>query len=61
MDDEWDIPAPLEDPEVRGTRLVRNAEGEARLVPTGNVVEGEFDAQAAEKESGCPFSGAGPA
>lgn len=58
-EDEWEIPAPIEDPEVRGTRLVRNAEGEARLVPTGNVVEGELDEEAAAKgsPSGCPFSG----
>ena len=57
-EDEWEIPVPMEDPEVRGTRLVRNAEGEARLVPTGNVVEGELDPEAATKDapSGCPFS-----
>jgi hypothetical protein len=58
MSDEWRVPAPKEDPEARKVRLVRDDDGGARLVPGGNVVEGEMEEDGAEDRPSCPFSSA---
>jgi hypothetical protein len=54
-DDEWQFPAPLEDPESRGARLVRDKDG-ARLVPNDDIVEGERDEDGGNDAPSCPFS-----
>jgi len=58
MDDEWGYPAPMEDPEGRKARLVRDEDGSARLVPGGNIVEGEIEEEGGKDPPRCPFSGA---
>ena len=55
-DDEWQFPAPREDPESRGTRLVRDDKGGAKLVPDHNIVEGEVEEDGAKDAPSCPFS-----
>ncbi|HYW16597.1 MAG TPA: hypothetical protein VE891_10675 [Allosphingosinicella sp.] len=56
-DDEWQLPVPEQDPESRGAKLVRDESG-ARLVPDGNIVEGEMEEDARKDAPSCPFSGA---
>jgi hypothetical protein len=55
-DDEWRLPAPREDPEIYKAGLVRDDKGGARLVPGGNVVEGEFEEDGRKDTPSCPFS-----
>ncbi len=55
-EDEWEFPAPREDPEIYKARLVRDGEGGARLVPRDNIVEGEMEDDGRKAPSGCPFS-----
>ncbi|MET1111610.1 MAG: hypothetical protein ABWX67_08815 [Allosphingosinicella sp.] len=53
-DDEWQVPAPMEDPESRGFRPVRDDKGAIRLVPTDDAAE---DGQDGGKGAPtCPFS-----
>jgi hypothetical protein len=52
MDDEWEFPAPMDDPEARGAK--RGAA--PRLVPDENIVEGEIEEDGRKGPSGCPFS-----
>lgn len=54
-DDEWQFPAPLEDPESRKGGLGRGADVAPRLVPRDNIVEGEME-DGRKSPSGCPFS-----
>ncbi len=56
MGDDWEFPAPREDPETRKAKLVRDDEGGARLVPGDNIVEGEMEEDDRKGPSGCPFS-----
>ena len=53
MDDDWDFPAPKEDPEVRGSKLGKA--GSAKLVPDGNFVEGDIEEEGQGDGSSCPF------
>jgi hypothetical protein len=55
-DDEWELPAPREDPETRGFRLPGADEGGAKLVPNDNIVEGDMEEDVRKGPSGCPFS-----
>jgi hypothetical protein len=55
-DDEWQLPAPREDPETRGFRLPGVDKDEAGLVPDSNFVEGEMEEDGRKGPSGCPFS-----
>ncbi|HEU0099837.1 MAG TPA: hypothetical protein VFQ67_13825 [Allosphingosinicella sp.] len=56
-EDEWELPAPREDPEIYKAGLVRDGDGRARLVPEENVVEGEPSDEGGKDGPGCPFSG----
>lgn len=58
MSDEWQLGVPAEDPEIHKARLVRDDEGGARLVPGGNIVEGEIEEDGRKDAPSCPFSGA---
>ncbi|HEX8512828.1 MAG TPA: hypothetical protein VF688_06955 [Allosphingosinicella sp.] len=53
-DDEWQFPAPMEDPEARGAKRG----GAPRLIPDENIVEGQTEEDTRKGPSGCPFSGA---
>ncbi|HEX8483706.1 MAG TPA: hypothetical protein VF650_17535 [Allosphingosinicella sp.] len=55
-EEEWRLPAPREDPEARKARLVRDGEGGARLVPGGDIVEGETEENEGKDAPSCPFS-----
>ena len=55
-DDEWQLPAPLEDPEIRGFKPATDAKGEARLVPDRNFAEGEIEGDGRKDGPSCPFS-----
>jgi hypothetical protein len=51
-DDEWQFPAPLEDPETRGAKR-----GDApRLIPDENIVEGQTEEDGRKDGPSCPFS-----
>jgi hypothetical protein len=50
-DDEWQFPAPMEDPEVRGAK--RGAA--PKLVPDENIVEGDVEEDARKDGPSCPF------
>lgn len=54
-DDEWEFPAPREDPEIYKARLVKDEKG-ARLVPGDNIVEGQMDEDGGKAGPKCPFS-----
>jgi len=54
-EDEWQFPAPMEDPEIYQAGLVRDDKGRARLVLGDNVVEGEED-DGRKGPPSCPFS-----
>jgi hypothetical protein len=58
MDDEWRLPAPMEDPEIYKAGLVRDDKGGARLVPDHDIVEGEMKEDGRNDRPSCPFSGA---
>ena len=59
MSDDWELPVPREDPEIYKAGLVRDGQGGARLVPGGNVVEGDSAEEEGGKAPGrCPFTGA---
>ena len=55
-DDEWEFPAPREDPEIYKARLVKDEKG-ARLVPGDNIVEGQMEEDGGKAAPSCPFSG----
>jgi ferredoxin len=55
-DDDWEFPAPREDPEIYKVRSAGDDGGAAKLVPDGNFVEGEIGEDARKAPSGCPFS-----
>ena len=55
-DDEWQVPAPRDDPEIYKAGLVRDGDGRARLVPKENIVEGEMEEDGRKEPPGCPFS-----
>jgi hypothetical protein len=55
-EDEWQCPAPMEDPEIRGFKPARDAKGETRLVPDHNIVEGEIEEDGRKDGPSCPFS-----
>jgi hypothetical protein len=57
-EDDWELPVPREDPEIYKAGLARDDEGRARLVPGGNVVEGEIEEDGRKVPPSCPFSGA---
>ena len=57
MSDDWELPVPREDPEVYKAGLARDEAGRARLVPGGDIVEGEIEEDGRKAPSGCPFSG----
>jgi len=44
-DDEWQFPAPREDPEGRKAEPAREGGGCPRLVPDSNFVEGDVDGE----------------
>jgi len=56
MSDEWRLPVPDEDPETYKAGLVRDDKGGARLVPDGNIVEGELEKDHTKDQPSCPFS-----
>ena len=58
MDDDWELPVPREDPEVYKAGLVRDGEGRPRLVPGGDIVEGEMEEDGRKSPGKCPFTGA---
>lgn len=56
MSDDWELPVPKEDPEIYKAGLVRDGRGGARLVPGGNIVEGESAEDGRKDPPSCPFS-----
>jgi hypothetical protein len=42
MDDDWQFPAPRDDPEARKAKPGQESSGCPRIVPDGNFVEGEM-------------------
>jgi hypothetical protein len=54
-EEEWKLPAPREDPESREAWLVLDGRGRARLVPRGNIVEGEMEEDGGKAPPSCPF------
>ena len=57
MSDDWELPVPREDPEVYKAGLARDDEGGVRLVPGGNIVEGEIEEGDRTAPPSCPFAG----
>jgi hypothetical protein len=51
-DDEWQFPAPREDPEARGFKI---GGGAPRLVPDENIVEGTSEEDGRKDGPSCPF------
>jgi len=49
MNDDWEFPAPREDPETRKATPGHDGGGCPRLVPDGNFVEGEMRDDADEE------------
>ncbi|MEA3009250.1 MAG: hypothetical protein QOJ91_942 [Sphingomonadales bacterium] len=43
MDDDWEFPAPREDPEARKVAPGGRSGGCPHIVPDGNFVEGDMD------------------
>ena len=44
MDDDWEFPAPVEDPEARKVKPGQEGSGGCpRIVPDGNFVEGDIE------------------
>jgi hypothetical protein len=55
MDDEWQFPAPREDPEARKVTPGQEGGGAARIIPDGNFVEGDFEEDGRKDGPSCPF------
>jgi hypothetical protein len=53
MNDDWDFPAPKEDPEARGSKLGKDRA--ATLVPDGDFVEGQIEEDGRKDGPSCPF------
>jgi hypothetical protein len=56
MSDDWQVPAPEQDPEVYKPRPVGDGKGGPRLVPDHNIVEGELEQDGRKNPPSCPFS-----
>ncbi|HEX8309362.1 MAG TPA: hypothetical protein VF645_13180 [Allosphingosinicella sp.] len=54
-DDEWQFPAPMEDPESRGAKRSADGKSGTRLVPDGNFVEGDIEEDGRKDGPSCPF------
>ena len=52
MDDDWEFPAPREDPEARKATPGREGGGCPHIVPDGNFVEGDVDEEDGRQEPG---------
>jgi hypothetical protein len=52
-DDEWQFPAPLEDPEAR--KSGEKGGGFPRIVPDSNFVEGDVEEDGRKDGPSCPF------
>jgi hypothetical protein len=50
-DDDWQFPAPLEDPESRGAKKG----GAPKLIPDENIVEGDIEEDGRKSGPSCPF------
>jgi len=56
MNDDWQLPAPREDPEIYKAGLIRDGQGGARRVAKDNIVEGELEEDGRKDPPSCPFS-----
>lgn len=51
MNDDWELPAPREDPEARKATPGQEGSGCPRLVPDGNFVEGEIPDEGSARDA----------
>ena len=52
MDDEWEFPAPREDPEARKATPGQGGGGCPHIVPDRNFVEGDMEEEEGDSEQG---------